>query len=181
MYRAAGSTAGTGAALDNLGETLLAVGRPDEAMTCFREALALHRSLGSAPNQAIALGGMAAVHSAQGRGETALELAERALLTGWDTADCRLRIELLFVLAGVHTGLGRVADATARYREALELARASGNAYPEAVALVGLAGLAPDPAPLARQALAIATRCGFRALRRQAECAVRQTTVRPHG
>jgi tetratricopeptide (TPR) repeat protein len=169
LYRAAGSTAGTGAALDNLGETLLAAGRHDEAMTCFREALTLHRSLGSAPNEAIALGGLAAVHSAQGRGGTALELAEQALVTGWETADWRLRIELLFVLAGVHTGLGRVTDATARYGEALDLARSSGNAYPEAVALVGLAGLAPDPAPLARPALAIATRCGFQLLRRQAE------------
>jgi tetratricopeptide (TPR) repeat protein len=169
LYRAAGSTAGTGAALNNLGETLLAGRRHDEAMACFREALALFRALGSEPDQAVTLGGMATVHSAQGRGQTALELAEQALMTGWETADCRLRMELLFVLAGVQIGLGRVADATARYTEALDLARSTSNAYPEAVALVGLAGLAPDPAPLAQRALSIATRRGYRLLRDEAE------------
>jgi len=169
IYRDQNSVAGAGAAYDNLGETLLAGRRTEEAMACFRQALTLFRSLGNAPDEAMALGGMALTHSVQGRGSTALELAEQALVTGWDTADCRIRMELLFVLAAVHCGLGRTADATARYTEALDLAVATGNAYPEVVALVGLAGLARDPEPLAGRALELAARCGYRLLRRQAE------------
>ncbi|MDQ1659342.1 MAG: hypothetical protein QOD41_4425 [Cryptosporangiaceae bacterium] len=168
LYREAGSSGGVAAALDNLGEVLVAQDRPGEAMTAFGQALALFQSLGSGPDEAMALCGMAAVHTITGHGDTALDLAERALRTGWETADCRIRIDLLLTLATVHTGLGRTADAAARYAEALDLAAASGNRYPEAVALLGLAGLDRGDSVLAQRALELATRCGYRTLQHRA-------------
>jgi tetratricopeptide (TPR) repeat protein/transcriptional regulator with XRE-family HTH domain len=169
LYRDAGSSAGSAAAFDNLGETLLAQGRLDEAMTCFRQALTLFRSLGDGPDEALALCGMAAVHSATGRGDAALELAERAMVIGWETSDARFRLDVLLTLATVHIGLGRIPDAAARYEEALRLAVATGNRYPETAALVGLAELDRRSAAPARRALELATRCGYRILARRAE------------
>ena len=74
LRRALGDPAAVAEALNNLGLTLEALGRPAEAEQPFRAALALNRRLGNAEAQAINLGNLAALDLARGRYSDAMRL-----------------------------------------------------------------------------------------------------------
>jgi DNA-binding SARP family transcriptional activator/tetratricopeptide (TPR) repeat protein len=166
-FRRIGSRYGEAINLANLGQTQRARGQPAEAAELLGRSLRLQREAGNRGGEAETRSRLAAAHADLGRRDEALEGARAGLTLARETGDPRTEAEALAALGAVLHRTGDRADAIRRYGQALDLIRETGDRYPEADALIGLAAAAGDPAP-ARQALALAERAGYRALRGQA-------------
>ncbi|WP_409493680.1 tetratricopeptide repeat protein [Amycolatopsis sp. cmx-11-12] len=170
-YRRIGSRYGEAINLSNLGQVQHARGRATEAAGLLAEALTLHRDAGNRAGEAETLGRLASVYCDLGRLTDALDHARDGLRLARETGEPRGEGEALVALAVVHHRAGHRQDAVRRYRQALALLRETGDRYPEVDALIGLATATGDLGQ-ARQALALAERAGYRALRRRASAAV---------
>lgn len=170
-YRRLGSRYGVAINLSNLGQVQHARGQVAEAGRLLAKALALHRDAGNHAGEAETLGRLASVYRDLGRLTDALDHARDGLRLAQETGEPRGEGEALVALAGVHHRAGHRRDAVRRYRQALALLRETGDRYPEIDALIGLATATGDIGQ-ARQALALAERAGYRALRRRAALAV---------
>ncbi|MFI7117321.1 BTAD domain-containing putative transcriptional regulator [Amycolatopsis sp. NPDC049868] len=170
-YRGIGSRYGEAINLANLGQTQHARGRVTEAAGLLAKALALHREAGNRAGEAETLGRLASVYCDLGRRADALDHAREGLRLARETGEPRGEGEALVALASVHQRAGHRQEAVRRYRQALVLLRETGDRYPEVDALIGLATVTGDLGQ-ARQALALAERAGYRALRRRASAAV---------
>jgi DNA-binding SARP family transcriptional activator/tetratricopeptide (TPR) repeat protein len=162
-----GSRYGEAINLANLGQTQRARGQPAEAAELLGRSLRLQREAGNRGGEAETRSRLAAAHDDLGRRDEALDGARAGLALAREAGDPRTEAEALATLGAVLHRAGDRADAIRRYGQALDLIRETGDRYPEADALIGLAAAAADPAP-ARQALALAERAGYRALRGQA-------------
>nr|WP_246481267.1 tetratricopeptide repeat protein [Amycolatopsis umgeniensis] len=170
-YRRIGSRYGEAINLSNLGQVQHARGRVSEAAGLLAEALTLHREAGNRAGEAETLGRLASAYCDLGRLADALTHARDGLRLAHETGEPRGEGEVLVALASVHHRAGHRRDAVRRYRQALALLRETGDRYPEADALIGLA-VATGDLGQARQALALAERAGYGALRRRAAAAV---------
>ncbi|WP_235783713.1 AfsR/SARP family transcriptional regulator [Amycolatopsis orientalis] len=170
-YRRIGSRYGEAINLSNLGQVQHARGRTTEAAGLLAKALALHRDAGNRAGEAETLGRLASVYGDLGRITDALEYARDGLRLARETGEPRAEGEALVALAGAHRHAGHLPDAVRRYRQALALLRETGDRYPEVDALIGLATATGDVGQ-ARQALALAGKAGYRALRKRAAAAV---------
>ena len=128
-----------GAALANLAEALVLVGRRGEARPLLDSALALQRRTGDRRGEAITLGQLGLLAEAAGdlAGAARLERAaiERYLEGGDRAGEASSRI----LLGRIETRLGRPVPGIEQLAEALRLARAGRNRGAEAAALTGLA------------------------------------------
>ncbi|MFK0251698.1 AfsR/SARP family transcriptional regulator [Amycolatopsis azurea] len=170
-YRGLGSRYGEAINLANLGQVQHARGRITEAAGLLAKALALHREAGNRAGEAETLGRLASVYCDLSRFTDALDHAREALRLARSTGEPRGEGEALVALASVHQRTGHRQDAVRRYRQALALLRETGDRYPEIDALIGLAAATGDLGQ-ARQALALAGRAGYGALRKRAAAAV---------
>ncbi|WP_284740668.1 AfsR/SARP family transcriptional regulator [Amycolatopsis sp. RTGN1] len=166
-FRRIGSRYGEAINLANLGQTQRARGQPAEAAELLGRSLRLQREAGNRGGEAETRSRLAVAHGDLGRRDEAIEGARAGLALAREAGDPRTEAEALAALGAVLHRTGDRADAIRRYGQALDLIRETGDRYPEADALIGLAAAAADPAP-ARQALALAERAGYRALRGQA-------------
>ncbi|MEV6239272.1 BTAD domain-containing putative transcriptional regulator [Lentzea sp. NPDC051838] len=166
-YRQIGSHYGEALNLGNLGQTQRARGLHTEAVDLLTRAIALHHETGNRSGEALAHSWLAATLLDLDRSGEALSHARTGLSLAQETGDPRPEVEALAALAAVDVRLGHRADAVRRYRQALGLVRSTGDRYPEIDILLGLATVTADES-LARQALTLAERAGFRALRDQA-------------
>jgi tetratricopeptide (TPR) repeat protein len=92
-----GDSAGLAAALSSLGSTLLDTGQIDQADSCFRDAHALHATLGQPRGVALARRGRGLIALERGDAETAVELlddAHRALAQVGDRHEAALTLAL---------------------------------------------------------------------------------------
>ncbi|WP_233222944.1 tetratricopeptide repeat protein [Amycolatopsis sp. BJA-103] len=170
-YRRIGSRYGEAINLSNLGQVQHARGNAGEAAGLLSEALALHREAGNRAGEAETLGRLASAYCDLGRPADALAHARDGLRLAHETREPRGEGEALVALASVHHRVGHRRDAVRHYRQALALLRETGDRYPEVDALIGLA-VATGDLGQARQALTLAERAGYRALRRRASAAV---------
>ncbi|MFJ7213359.1 tetratricopeptide repeat protein [Amycolatopsis sp. NPDC098790] len=166
-FRRIGSRYGEAINLANLGQTQRARGRPAEAADLLGRSLRLQREAGNRGGEAETRSRLAAAYADLGRLDEALECAQAGLALAREAGDPRTEAEALATLGAVLHRTGDRAGALRRYGQALDLIRETGDRYPEADALLGLAAAADDLAP-GRQALALAERAGYRALRGQA-------------
>jgi predicted ATPase len=114
-------------ALGMYGSTLRALGRTEEAVTHWREALRLaeahqdvHHAIG------LTVSRLAAAARAQGRFDEARALTERALRLEEDHGDLRGVATVLSQLGNVEVSVGRWGEARSAYERALEIARQVG-------------------------------------------------------
>ncbi|MGW4210612.1 tetratricopeptide repeat protein [Lentzea sp. NPDC004789] len=170
-YRQIGSPFGEALNLGNLGQTQRARGRHAEAVELLTRAVALHHEAGNRSGEALAHSRLAATFLDLRRDAEALDHARTGLALAQETGDPRTEVEALAALAAVDLGLGHRAEAVRRYRQALGLVRRIGDRYPEIDILIGLATATADDG-LARQALVLAERAGYRALRERASAAL---------
>ncbi len=174
FFHLAGSRGGEAIAWDNLAETYLLQGRTTDALDCADRALSRFREVGSRINEGRVLRIQADAHAAAGRLSSALDLADQAAVLSADDADHRVRVDLLHTIATVQGLLGDPDAARDLHIRALRLARETGDRYPEAANLLGLArlhdrlGATADAQSWGRQALAVAHACGYRLLHRAA-------------
>jgi DNA-binding SARP family transcriptional activator len=164
--RAAGIRQSEAINLEVLGEISHVRGATQEAIGYFREAREVSRAIGFSSGEGDAMCGLAAVYRDLGAYADAEQLASEALTVAREHSHHRLEVECLNVLAGLRLAQGQ--DAVAQYQQALTRARETGNRYPEAEALIGLAtsfrhrneyGRARR---YANQALAVAREVGYR-------------------
>ncbi|WP_406631441.1 BTAD domain-containing putative transcriptional regulator [Amycolatopsis sp. WGS_07] len=166
-YRRIGSRYGEAINLANLGQTQHARGRTAEAVELLCRSLDLQCEAGNRAGEAETRSRLALAHSDRGHRAMALECASTGLALAREAGDPRTEAEALAALASVLARFGDRPEAIRRYEQALDLIRETGDRYPEADALIGLTTVTADPGP-ARQALALAERAGYRALRGQA-------------
>jgi tetratricopeptide (TPR) repeat protein len=85
-----------------------------------------------------------------------------------ETGERRVEANVLNTLGGIWLRMGRCDDALAQHQQALRVARATANRYPEVVALTGMAaaqaGLGTVALSHVHQALAVAGEVGYRML-----------------
>ncbi|MEU0877038.1 BTAD domain-containing putative transcriptional regulator [Lentzea sp. NPDC005914] len=166
-YREIGSHYGEALNLGNLGQTQRARGLHTEAVDLLTRAISLHHEVGNLSGEALAHSWLATTLLDLDRTEDALGHARTGLSLAQETGDPRPEVEALAALAAVDVRLGHRTEAVRRYRQALGLVRSTGDRYPEIDILIGLATATADES-LARQALALAERAGYRALQEQA-------------
>ncbi|GAA1024895.1 MULTISPECIES: AfsR/SARP family transcriptional regulator [Amycolatopsis] len=166
-YRRIGSRYGEAISLANLGQAQHARGRTAEAVDLLCRSLDLQCEAGNRGGEAETRSRLALAHSDRGHRAMALECAGTGLALAREAGDPRTEAEALAALAAVLARFGDRPEAIRRYEQALGLIRETGDRYPEADALIGLTTVTADPEP-ARQALALAERAGYRALRGQA-------------
>lgn len=171
QYRRIGSRYGEAINLSNLGQVQRARGLLVEASGLLTQALTLHREAGTRWGEAETHSRLAATYCDLDRFAEALEYARTGLKLAQEAGDPRTEAEALVTLATVLRRLGHRQDAVRRYRQALALLRETGDRYPEVDALIGLATATGDLGQ-ARQALALAERAGYQALRHQARKAL---------
>lgn len=164
--RAAGIRQSEAINLEVLGEIRHVRGATQEAIAHFREAREVSRAIGFSSGEGDAMCGLAGVYRDLGAYADAEELASEALTVAREHSHHRLEVECLNVLASLRLAQGQ--DAVAQYQQALARARETGNRYPEAEALIGLAtsfrrrNEYSRARRYANQALAVAREVGYR-------------------
>ena len=149
--RRAGWTAGEAVALNNLATSLWALGRIDEAVERFGEALVLHRLSGRVAGEAVTLANLAAARIEQAREaepeargallDEALHLIDLARQLHRGIGDRRNDAMTVRLQAEVHRELGDDVRALDLAREALRTAVESGDLLSESSARSTLATL----------------------------------------
>ncbi|WP_208882775.1 AfsR/SARP family transcriptional regulator [Streptomyces sp. PBH53] len=136
-YRQAGSPAGTGMALGNLGEYHLLQGNLDEAFDQITRARAIEERIDQRPTPDT-LRLLAGVHRDAGRLGQALSIAKKAVGIADAQGDLRSQADTLNMLASVHHHRGDPGRALVHYRRALRLAQQT-SPYVETEIHIGLA------------------------------------------
>jgi tetratricopeptide (TPR) repeat protein len=176
IYRRIGADNARAHVLNSLGCAYRYQGRPAEALDHLGQALALHRAAGSREGEADTLNNLAEAHLDAGQPAEARRLAGQSLAIAEDAGDRRVEADACHTLAVLERTEGR--SGTAWDERALAVARATGYARGEALALIGLAGDLGD-AELAGAALETARRAGYRLI--EAEAAAALAAVRTPG
>lgn len=130
--------------LIDLGERACALGRLDEAVDYFEQALPLSRQGGSQGTEGFCLNGLGAAYSGLGRFEEALDHLYQALAIFSDIRARRGEGIALCNLGEAWRGLGRSADAIRCQREAAAILEEIGNHEGRATALRGLGDVYRD-------------------------------------
>ncbi|MCX2184588.1 tetratricopeptide repeat protein [Streptomyces sp. SKN60] len=139
LFAAAGDTRGEARALNNLGLVHLERGEYAEAAACLERALGLHRSAHQAADAAIALDNLALLHLRQGSLDRAEQACADGLAVHDDIGTPESAAATLNILGLIRCGQGRHAEAVDCQDRSRALARAQGNVYREAYALLDAA------------------------------------------
>ncbi|MFE5914936.1 BTAD domain-containing putative transcriptional regulator [Streptomyces wedmorensis] len=139
LFVSAGDTRGEARALNNLGLVHLERGEYAEAAARLERALEIHRTTHQPADAAIALDNLALLHLRQG----ALDRAEQACVDGLalheDSGTPESASATLNILGLIRCGQHRHTEAVDCQRRSRDLARAQGNVYREAYALLDAA------------------------------------------
>jgi tetratricopeptide (TPR) repeat protein len=130
--------AGTPETLNHLGEKHYLLGRHDDALRCFEQALELARASGDRDAELHAMFGVGYALRVLGLHERSVDLFARGLALACATGNRRAE---LFAVAGMghaHRTLSRYDEATRCLRQALDVARVVGDRNGELYALAGL-------------------------------------------
>ncbi|GIJ75367.1 AfsR/SARP family transcriptional regulator [Virgisporangium ochraceum] len=177
------SRSGAAADLSNLGGAVWRMGRLDEALEHLTAGLALHRAVGNRAGVANSLDYLARVHTDAGRLDLAAKCAEEALTVATEIGDRRIEVNVRNARAGIHGRSGRADVSSAGYGHARSLAVGAAFHHGQAEALIGLSrgSLARDRVraaiDLAREALAVTVRHGFRLLECDARLALAEARL----
>ncbi len=133
--RAAGNQQGLADATYYLAWLRYDLGRWQEAVELYREALAIHEQLGDQAGVAYALHSMAVVYASRGDLEQAVELYDRSLAAAKELGNVEAQAATLHSMAILHRTRGEGEIARRLCDEALTLARQCGDRRTEAAAL----------------------------------------------
>jgi len=122
-FKAAGDSRGEAIAALRLGDTLLAVGRPDEALPFFVDAQRLVRDTQDADVACAALDGAARASLDLGNMSQASDFAERDLELSERAMNMRRQVDALNVLGDIDAFSGRTRESLNRYQRALAIAK----------------------------------------------------------
>jgi len=111
-------------ALDNLGASLLAIGRFDEALQSFSQALAIHEQINDLKGQGRSLAGVGITYFSIGEQELALEFLETALIARQKANDGRGQVSVLNFIGNLHRQNGDYSRALKAHSEAQRLVTA---------------------------------------------------------
>jgi tetratricopeptide (TPR) repeat protein len=109
------------------GRLLAKLGRTDEGLSDFEEALSIHTQSGNAEGRATVLNGLGYIYSVQGRYTEALEAYESCLEAREQIGDRRGIGVALHNLALTHRDMGRFDEAVARQQRSLEVLEELGD------------------------------------------------------
>jgi CHAT domain-containing protein/tetratricopeptide (TPR) repeat protein len=119
-------------ALNDAGNRLKALGRPDEARQRFEEAVAISGGLTDARNQAASLSNLGLLEFDQNETQHAVALLLEAAQKAHEAGDRVTQARALINLGSAYFQMAEGQQALQRYQEALDLARATSNAEIEA-------------------------------------------------
>ncbi|TCO61887.1 tetratricopeptide repeat protein [Actinocrispum wychmicini] len=117
-------------ALSAIGRCALALGAPQETISCCTAALALYRAIGNDEGRAYALRVLGSVYHHLGQWDAAVATYEESLALDVALRDDYFAALALDQIGLVHQAAGRVAEATSAWRRSLALLECLGN--PEA-------------------------------------------------
>ena len=171
IYRRIGADNARAHVLNSLGCAYRFQGRLDAAGNHLDQALVLHRAAGSREGEADTLN-LAEVHLDAGRLDEASQLAHTSLAIARDAGDRRVEADACHTMAAVERLQGLAGSAWDD--RALALARETGYARGEALALIGLAqsrldsGDRSNALTAVREALDLARQAGYRLIEAEA-------------
>ncbi|WP_204154601.1 CHAT domain-containing tetratricopeptide repeat protein [Leptolyngbya sp. CCY15150] len=154
--------------LNNQGQQLLAIGRFQEALPLFEQALMIVREMGERQGEGTILNNIGVVYRNLGRNEQALDYYEQALAIVTEVGDRATEGVTLNNIGAVYDNLGRYEQALATYEEALAILTEVGDRRGEGITLtnIGLVysnlGRYEQALATYEQALAIAEEIGDR-------------------
>ena len=161
-FNAIGSRRGSASVLNNLGDQLAEMGKPEEAKGYYEKALALDRETGYRVGEKHPIAGLADVLRTQGDLEGARKQFERALALSKETNDENFMAQVDVALASVALAEKRFADGASLARQATAQFAKSSSTQDEAFSQAMLArnllgaGNLPEATSAAERAMALA-------------------------
>jgi tetratricopeptide (TPR) repeat protein len=155
--------------LGGLGHAYHALGRVEDAIKLYEEALAIAREIGDRRREGFLLGNIGRAYRDLGQVERAIPLLEKALAIAKEVDDPRETSDRLGNLGVAYHVLGQIERAIALYEEALAIARDIGDRAAQGRLLGslgithGVLGRLEQASTFYEQALAIAREAGDRA------------------
>ncbi|NPA26648.1 MAG: tetratricopeptide repeat protein, partial [Chloroflexi bacterium] len=131
--RALGDKRAEGALLGALGLAYAALGRVEDAIEHYRQALAIAREIGDRRGEGNRLGNLGNAYADLGRVEEAIEHYQQALAIAREIGDRRNEGAWLGALGLAYAALGRVEEAIEHYQQALAIAREIGDKRNEGI------------------------------------------------
>jgi len=156
-------------AMYNMALVYRIIGRPQEALRLYEQALPIRREVGDRLGEATTLSNMAEVYSNIGRPQDALRLLEQALPITKEVGDHPGEAITLSRMAEVYSNIGRPQEALRLYEQALPITKEVGDRTGEAGTLSNMADVYSDIScpqealRLYEQALSIRCEVGDRA------------------
>jgi len=156
-------------AMNNMAMVYRDIGRPQDALRLYEQALPILKEVGDRAQEATTLNNMAAVYSTIGRPQDAFRLYEQALPILKEVGDRAQEAATLSNIARVYRDIGRPQDALRLYEQALPILKEVGDRAGEATTLNNMApvyrdiGRPQDALRLYEQALPILKEVGDRA------------------
>ncbi len=144
VARAQGKELAVSSLLLNLGWMHDGLGEREQALGCYREALALKQKHGEQRGSATALSNISSSYEAVGNYEEALDYAQQALAVWREVGDREGEATALNNLGGIQEALGPNEEALDAYFEALEIWQALNNREGEATTHINLASSFSD-------------------------------------
>ncbi len=155
--------------LNNMAGVHQAVGKPQEALKIYEQALPIARKIGDRAGEATMLNNMALVYQTTGRPQEALALYEQALPIRREVGDRVGEAATLNNMALVYDVTGKPQEALKLYEQALPIRREVGDRAGEVTTLNNMAaayraiGKPQEALALYEQALPIMQEIGYRA------------------
>ena len=160
-FNAIGSRRGSASVLNNLGDQLAEMGKPEEAKGYYEKALALDRETGYRVGEKHPIAGLADVLRTQGDLEGARKQFERALALSKETNDENFMAQVDVALASVALAEKRFADGASLARQATAQFAKSSSTQDEVFSQAMLArnllgaGNLPEATSAAERAMAL--------------------------
>ena len=167
--RAAQDREKEGPLLNNVGYAYSALGRKQEALDTFQQALAIFREVGDRAGEGTTLNNIGKVYSDLGRKQDALDTYQQALAIRREVGNRGGEGTTLNNIGGVYSALGQKQQALDFYQQALAIQREVGDRGGEGTTLNNIGrvyddlGRQPEALDTFQQALAILREVGNRA------------------
>lgn len=128
----------SGAVHGNLALLHMRLGRADQAITSYEQAIRAHQRAGNRRSLGVALGNLGVIHRRQGQDSKARVLLQQALEVHLEVGDVAHEAAVLGSLALMELHAGELDQARARLERAVALQRQLGNQRGEGIALGNL-------------------------------------------
>jgi CHAT domain-containing protein/Tfp pilus assembly protein PilF len=136
-----GDRGGEATTLNSIGEVYRGIGKPEEALKYYNQALPIKRAVGDPGEEATTLNNIGAVYDGIGKPEEALKYYNQALPISREVGDRGGEATTLNNIGAVYNGIGKPEEALKYYNQALPIRREVGDLGGEATTLNNIGGV----------------------------------------